>query len=184
MKLHFRLILFGTLLLAIALGFAACTTQATPLPSSTTAPVVTEAPSDPASRVLELVCPTGTKSLTMTELLALPVSEGYAGIKSSTGKITPPVTFKGVALKDLAEFIGGMDGTTGFNVVAEDGYSITFSYDQIQNGSFIAYDTATGVELKNPAELTAILAYEADGKPFDAKQDGALRLAIISPELN
>jgi len=32
--------------------------------------------------------------------------------------------------------------------------------------------------------LTAILAYEADGKPFDAKQDGALRLAIISAELN
>ena len=32
--------------------------------------------------------------------------------------------------------------------------------------------------------MTAILAYEADGKPFDAKQDGALRLAIISAELN
>jgi hypothetical protein len=106
------------------------------------------------------------------------------GIKSSTGKITPPVMFKGVALKDLAEFIGGMDETTGFNVVAEDGYSITYSFDQLQNGSFIAYDPATGEELKNPVELTAILAYEADGKPFDAKQDGALRLAIISAELN
>ena len=120
----------------------------------------------------------------MEELKALPATEGYAGIKSSTGKITPPVTIKGVALKDLAEFIGGMDETTGFNVVAEDGYSITFSYDQIQNGSFIAYDPATGDELKNPVELTAILAYEVDGKPFDPKQDGTLRLAIVSPELN
>jgi len=183
MKLHFRLILFGILLLGIAFGFTACTPQATPLPTEIVAPVVTDVPTEPAKPALEIVGPTGTKSLTMAELLALPVTEGYAGIKSSTGKITPPVPFKGVALKDLAEFIGGMDGTTGFNVVAEDGYSITFSYDQIQNGSFIAYDTATGAELKNPVELTAILAYEADGKPFDAKQDGALRLAIISPEI-
>ncbi|HRJ59413.1 MAG TPA: hypothetical protein PLV64_24250, partial [Anaerolineales bacterium] len=45
-------------------------------------------------------------------------------------------------------------------------------------------DPATGEELKNPVELTAILAYEANGEPFDAKQDGTLRLAIISTELN
>ena len=70
----------------------------------------------------------------MDELKALPATEGYAGIKSSTGKITPPVMVKGVALKDLAELIGGMDETTGFNVVAEDGYSITYSFDQLQNG--------------------------------------------------
>jgi DMSO/TMAO reductase YedYZ molybdopterin-dependent catalytic subunit len=134
--------------------------------------------------VLEVVGLSETKTLTMKELMALPVTEGYAGIKSSTGKITPPIPMKGVALKDLAEFIGGMDETTGFNVVAEDGYSITFSYDQLENGSFIAYDPATGAELKNPVELTAILAYEANGKSFDPKQDGALRLAIVSPELN
>ena len=35
-------------------------------------------------------------------------TEGYGGIKSSTGKITPPVMFKGVALKDLA-LMAGMD---------------------------------------------------------------------------
>ncbi len=63
--------------------------------------------------------------------------------------------------------VGGMDETTGFNVVAEDGYSITFSYDQINKGTFIAYDPATGQELKNPVELTAILAYEVDGQPLD-----------------
>ena len=33
-------------------------------------------------------------------------------------------------------------------------------------------------------ELIAILAYETNGKPFDAKQDGILRLAIVSPDLN
>jgi len=189
MKLHLRLILSGVLLIALAFTFAACSggTQVEPSPvvEMTEAPVVaTEAPTEVAAPVLEIVGLNETKSLTMDDLKAMPATEGYAGLKSSTGKITPPVMFKGVALKDLAEFIGGMDETTGFNVVAEDGYSITYSFDQLQNGSFIAYDPATGEELKNPVELTAILAYEADGKPFDAKQDGALRLAIVSAELN
>ena len=92
----------------------------------------TPVPTESAVPVLEIVGLSGTKTLTMEELLNLPATEGYAGIKSSTGKITPPVPFKGVALKDLAELTGGMDETTGFNVVAEDGYSITFSFDQIR----------------------------------------------------
>jgi DMSO/TMAO reductase YedYZ molybdopterin-dependent catalytic subunit len=188
MKLYLRLILSGALLLALTAVFAACSagspTEAAPVVEATEA-VVEEIPAPTESApVLEIVGPGQTISLTMEELKALPVTEGYAGIKSSTGKITPPVPFKGVALKDLAELTGGMDETTGFNVVAEDGYSITFSFDQIQNGSFIAYDPATGNELKNPVELTAILAYEANGKSFDPKEDGTLRLAIISPELN
>jgi DMSO/TMAO reductase YedYZ molybdopterin-dependent catalytic subunit len=186
MKLHLRLILSGVLLLALAFAFGACSgatqVEATPVP--TAAPTDAPVPTQPAKPVLEIAGPSTSLSLTMADLMSLPVTEGYAGIKSSTGKITPPIVVKGVALKDLAELIGGMDETAGFNVVAEDGYSITFSFDQIQNGSFIAYDPATGAELKNPVELTAILAYELDGKPLDSKQDGTLRLAIISPELN
>ncbi len=189
MKLYLRLILSGALLLALAFTFAACSggnqVEPSPVPQATEAPATaTSAPTEAAVPVLEIVGLTETKSLTLDEVKALPVTEGYAGIKSSTGKITPPVPFKGVALKDLAEFIGGMDETAGFNVVAEDGYSITYSYDQLNNGSFIAYDPATGDELKNPVELTAILAYEVDGKELDPKQDGTLRLAIVSAELN
>jgi DMSO/TMAO reductase YedYZ molybdopterin-dependent catalytic subunit len=188
MKMHLRLILSGVLLLVMAFVFAACSggtqVEPSPVPTPTVVPTETPIPTQPPKPVLEIVGPSETKSLTMPDLMALPVTEGYAGIKSSTGKITPPVPFKGVALKDLAELIGGMDETSGFNVVAEDGYSITYSFDQIQNGSFIAYDPATGAELKNPVELTAILAYEMDGQPLDPKQDGILRLAIVSIELN
>jgi DMSO/TMAO reductase YedYZ molybdopterin-dependent catalytic subunit len=189
MKLYLRLILSGVLLLGLAFAFAACSggNQVAPSPVSqvTEAPVAaTPAPTESAAPVLEIVGLTETKSLTMDELKALPVTEGYAGIKSSTGKITPPTKVKGVALKDLAELIGGMDATAGFNVIAEDGYSITYSFDQIKNGAFIAYDPATGDELKNPVELTVILAYEVDGKPLDPKQDGTLRLAIVSSKLN
>ena len=189
MKLYLRLILSGALLLALAMTFASCSggTQVEPSPvvEATEAAVIEPSPAatEPAVPILEIVGETESKLLSMDELKALPVTEGYAGIKSSTGKITPSVMMKGVALKDLADLIGGVDETNGFNVIAEDGYSITYSFDQLINGTFIAYDPATGDELKNPVKLTVILAYEAEGKPFDPKQDGALRLAIVSSEL-
>lgn len=188
MKLSLRLILSGALLLALALTFSACSggtqPEATPDAEATEAPVVeaTAAPTEAPVPILEIVGETETKSLSMEDLKALPATEGYAGIKSSTGKITAPVMVKGVSLKDLAELIGGMGETKGFNVVAEDGYSITYSNAQIQDGAFIAYDPASGQELNTPVELTAALIYEADGKPLDPKQDGTLRLAIVSEE--
>ncbi len=185
-----RFSLLMTSLIALMFLLAACGTAATPEPAPTAPPAPTAEPAPTETPVVddtvvvEIVGPTETVALTMSELMALPVTEGYAGTKSSTGKITPPLTFTGVALKDLVELAGGMDETVGFNVVAEDGYSITFSYDQIQNGTFIAYDPATGDELKNPVDLTAILAYAVEGEPLDAKGDGVVRLAIISDTLN
>ncbi len=180
MKLHIRLILSGLFLVTLAFGFAACAPQTEPAPTAIATEV--QATEAPAEVVLEVVGAAETKSFTLADLQALPVTEGFAGTKSSTGKITPPVTFKGVSLKDLVSAIGGLDANSGFNLVAKDGYGITFSLDQINNGTFTAYDPATGDELKNPVKLTAILAYEIDGQPLNVEQDGHLRLVIVSAE--
>jgi len=171
-------------LLLLSLTLSACASAAIPEPGPDPTEAPIEEPVVSAVPLLEIVGATETLSLSITELMDLPVTEGYAGMKSSTGKITPPITFRGVAIKDLVGLVGGMDASTGFNVVAEDGYSITYSYDQITNGTFIAYDPATGDELKNPVDLTAILAYEMDGQPLDPKGDGIVRLVIISDTLN
>ena len=153
---------------------------ATPLPTETPIP-----PSPtPAKVLLEVVSPSGSKSLTMSDLEALPVIEGQAGMKSSTGKITVPALFKGVSLIDLANLVGGLDPSMGIDVVAKDGYIMTFSYDQIKNGDFIAYDPATGDEKKEKEALTVIVAYQGDGKPIPEDGDGPLRLAIISEKNN
>jgi DMSO/TMAO reductase YedYZ molybdopterin-dependent catalytic subunit len=146
-------------------------------PTATIMPTDTPVPTP----VLELVGSDGTsKSLTMDEIKALPVTEGQAGIKSSTGQITLPAAFKGVALKDIAATLGNFDDTMGVNLVANDGYAITFSYDQVISGTFTEYDPGTGDELKSPLPVTAILAYEMDGKPLDQQTDGNLRLVIVS----
>jgi len=153
----------------------------TPVPPTATTISPTPTTSIP---VLELVSPDKSITLTMAELMELPTSEGYAGIKSSTGRITPPQVYKGVSLKDLVNAYSGIDETMGLNIVAEDGYAITFSYDQIMNSTFIAYDPATGDELKSSVALNAILAYTREDQPLDPKEDGTLRLVIISPENN
>ena len=137
-----------------------------------------------ATTVLTIITEDGATELTLDEVHELASVEGYAGIKSSTGRITPPAVFKGIALRDLVTQFGDFDETKGVIVYAEDGYSITYSYSQIMNGDFIAYDPGTGDELKSDVDLTAIVAYEIEGQLLNAKEDGTFRMAVISTENN
>jgi DMSO/TMAO reductase YedYZ molybdopterin-dependent catalytic subunit len=117
----------------------------------------------------------------MADLKKLPVTEGQGGMKSSTGVITIPEKYTGVAIKDLVSYLGGtFDSSMGVTVSAKDGYSMTLSYDQITNGAFTAYDPANGNELKTHDPLTAIIAYAKNGQPLDPSDEGPLRLVVIS----
>ena len=155
---------------------------ATPVPPSAQPPLGT--PTSQAAALLELSGPAGTKQLTVDDLKKLPSVEGQAGIKSSTGKITPPEPFRGVTLKELAALAGPMDASMGINVEAKDGYGITFSYDQVISGTFVSYDPATGDELKSPSPLTAMVAFERGGQPMPEDSEGTLRLVIVSDKNN
>ncbi len=184
-------LLNGLWSLVLVVALAACVQQAptatSVLPTATTVPpTATTVPptATPTAPALEIVGGEGSKSFTLADLMALPVTEGQGGIKSSTGKITIPELYTGVSLKDLVAALGAFDESMGVNVVAEDGYGITFSYDQVMNGKFIAYDPGTGDEIKSPDPLTAILAYARNGEPLDPKQDGTLRLVVVSAKNN
>lgn len=178
-------IFLNTVLIAVFLAFAACSPAAAPAVVATEAPAVEIPPTVMASPtaapvVLEVIGMTEEKSLTMEDLADLPYTEGLAGIKSSTGKITPPEKFGGILLTDLLALVGGLDSSASVQVEAEDGYAMTLSGDQILKGDFIAYDPSTGDETASSSPLKAMLAYEIDGKPLDQKRDGYLRLVVIS----
>jgi len=177
------LILVGVLLLT------SCQTTPAPTAAPTEPLVATEAPTEvpteePGEPVLTLEGLTETKTFTLAELKALPSAEGQAGFISSTGKITTPRLYKGVLLTELARLVGADSSEMGIQLIASDGYSMTFSYDQVANGDFITYDPATGDEIADVGALQAILAYEVDGQPLDAERDGILRLMVISKENN
>lgn len=169
-------------LFAILMAVAMLTACTAPTAAPTTAPTI--APAASTEPVLTITGVSQTKNLTLDDLKKLPAVEGQAGIKSSTGKITPPTLFKGVLLTELLKQVDGADSTMGVQVEAKDGYAMTLSFDQISKGDFIAYDPATGDETKNAGTLQAILAYEMDGKALDVEKDGYLRLMVISEKNN
>jgi hypothetical protein len=150
------------------------TSTSTPPTATAVPPTATPVPATPtvAAPVLQITGPGGSKSLSLADIKALPATEGQAGIKSSTGKITLPELYKGVSLKDLMAALGGFDASTGVNVVAKDGYGITFSYDQVMNGTFIAYDPSTALEVKSLGEewtlhLEGAITEEMDRATFE-----------------
>lgn len=166
---------FISLVILLSLAGAGCQAPATSTPTADPGPTGT---------VLALVGPNGGHALSMADLKALPATEGQAGIKSSTGQITIPEQFKGVSIKDLIASLGPIDASMGVTITAEDGYSMTFSYDQVMNGTFISYDPATGNELATHDPLTAIIAYEHNGQPLDSTQEGVLRAVVVSAKNN
>src|SRR5512136_2262422 len=174
--------------LILALVLPACTPAATPAPTQpppTLAPAQPAAPTQaPAPAVLKLEGKGGTKSLTLNDLKALPATEGWAGIKSSTGKITVPERFKGVAVEELCGLVGGLSADTGVSIVAKDGYAMTVSYDQVTNGDFITYDPGTGDEIKPKDPLKVVIAYEKEGKPLPEDSEGTLRLVVVTAKNN
>ena len=166
------------LLLILSLVISACA-------STPSEPTVTPTAAGPTGRILTVKGPNGGNILTMDQLKTLPATEGQGGIKSSTGQITIPELFKGVALKDLVGYMNiAFDPSMGVAVTAEDGYSMTFSYDQVMNGAFIAYDPATGNELPAHDPLTAIVAYEHNGQPLNETEEGNLRIVVVGPKNN
>lgn len=168
------LITFSSLLI-LALLFTAC------------APTVVESTevSENQEATLTLAGSGGEEVIALEKLKTLPATEGQAGIVSSTGKITIPELYKGVAVKDLVEYLNiPFDPTMGVAITAEDGYSMTLSYDQVLNGSFIAYDPSDGKELPLHDPLTVIIAYERAGQPLNSKEEGSFRLMVVSEKNN
>ncbi|MGV8049512.1 MAG: hypothetical protein AB2L21_04020 [Anaerolineaceae bacterium] len=129
--------------------------------------------------VLELVNDDTSVYLTMDQLKALPSVEGLGGIMSSTGKITAPATYKGVLVTTLLDEMGGMSEDRSVEVLAEDGYSITYSANQLINGEYITYDVSSGDEIDTIGTLQTIIAYEREGEPLNAESEGQLRLVVI-----
>jgi hypothetical protein len=118
-------------------------------------------------------------SLNYQDFKAVGITSGYGGIKTTTGRISGPGQYTGVALKDLIKLVYKSDEPVSVQVEAEDGYAISFSSTQISRGDFITYDPSSGEQNKIEG-LKVILASEQDGKPLNKEKDGSLRLQIVS----
>jgi DMSO/TMAO reductase YedYZ molybdopterin-dependent catalytic subunit len=132
--------------------------------------------------ILELIGLTETRPITMNELQAMPAVEGWGGTVSSAGVISPPQRIKGIPLEVITELAGGLEPGMGVSIIAKDGYAMTMSYEQITTGDFITYDPGTGDENQAEGPLQVVVAYQRDGQPISAEDDGPLRLFIVTPK--
>ena len=150
-------------------GTTARSTTTTVKPTTTTAkgPVV-----------LRVTGPSGTVELSMAELKAMWATAGYGGWKNQLGNITAPVSWKGVALANLMDLVGGGSSVL---VVASDGYEQPLSAGEL-GGAVTTYDPATGAEISSiSGSITVIVAYAKGGGAITG-EEGPLRIAFVSPE--
>ena len=165
------IILVLTIIVSGLTGCSTNKTTASPTTSSTTTEV---------SALVVINC-TQAKTLSIADIKKLPVISGSTGEVSSAGTISGPFAYKGAALTDILKSVGGITANNAIRVSAKDGYSMSFSYNQVVKGSeFPTYDSTTGKEVAPAGTLTLFIAYEKDGKPIDDTV-GPLRIGIMAP---
>ena len=118
--------------------------------------------------------------LSYDEIIAMPSYEGRGGFFTTVGIVNGPYEAKGVLLGDICDLVGGLGVGDAVRVSAPDGYSMVFSYDQVQ-GDFITYNPATMREVPH-GELKLILVYEQDGLPLSDADGRPLRIAIVGSD--
>jgi DMSO/TMAO reductase YedYZ molybdopterin-dependent catalytic subunit len=165
----------GLIIVLILASVLAC--QCAPQQKPSPAPTAIQ--SENAQPILTVTGLSGTQALTLAQLKALPVTEGWAGLKSSVGTITPPARYKGVSLISLSNLVGGLATDAVVEIAAEDGYAMTMSFNEAANGKFVTYDPS-GNEISYGDALQVMVAYERDGQLLPLDTDGTLRLVIVS----
>ena len=125
--------------------------------------------------ILTLIGQSVTKNFTLSDLMNYPNITGSAGYRKSTGTLVGPNIYKGVELLVLLEDIGGLDSDQEIDVIADDGYSVTFTNEML-NGNLPSYDSETGDYL-GIGEFHIVLAYEIDG---EINNDGIGSLRIVA----
>src|SRR5664280_1273728 len=127
------------------------------------------------------------KQYTLSDLQALTVYNGYAGIHNSTGTITGPDPVTGVRASDvLKDALGGTGVTASQKVdfIAADSYAQTVWGDQVNNptaANWVMFNSETGQQIMTSSDiqgqLSCILAWDRSGSALPS-DDGPLRLYI------
>lgn len=141
---------------------------------------LTAGPLPPMS--LTVVGANGTQIvLNETDIGSLPSFTSEGGFKTSAGSLRGIGNYTGVQLTTFLALVGGMNSDYSLLVSASDGYSMVYTYNQVQGENFTAYNPATGDELPATQPFTVVLAYFTDGLNLTSG-DGPLRLAILGAQ--
>ncbi|UCE45790.1 MAG: molybdopterin-dependent oxidoreductase [Methanobacteriota archaeon] len=114
-----------------------------------------------------------TMELSIADLRDMTTYSGSGYLMKSTGTIVGPGSFTGVPLKSLVDLVYEASNYS-LTVVASDGYEMTYTSGQVENGTFPTYDLDGN--LLGPEDLTVMLAFEEDGETLLADE---LKVVIV-----
>ena len=114
-----------------------------------------------------------TMELSIANLRDMTTYSGSGYLMKSTGTIVGPSSFTGVPLKSLVDLVYEANNYS-LTVVASDGYEMTYTSGQVENGTFPTYDLDGN--LLGPEDLTVMLAFEEDGRTLLADE---LKVVIV-----
>lgn len=126
---------------------------------------------------------TTVKTYTLSELKAVTPYAGFAGFITSGGTVNGPDAVTGVKIADVLQDATGtaMTSEESVDVHAPDDYGMTYSYDQIVNGTpFDMISTSTKQLEPAVGPLSAVLVYERAGVPLTG-EEGSLRFYAAQP---
>ena len=155
-----------SVLIVAAMLLASCGTSTTKTPAG---PVV-----------LTVTSGSKNKSYSMADLQAMKSVTGNGGTKNKKGVVTGPFTYKGVALIDLLNAVGGVASGQIVKFTATDDYTTSVSYDQVTSGGFSMYDTS-GNPATPAAKPVLAVVYSSNGTALDSTI-GPLEVGILSNE--
>lgn len=121
------------------------------------------------------------KVLNQNDIAALEAYTQNGGFKSSGGVIAAVGEYKGVPILTLCDLVGGITNEHTLTVTASDGYSMVYTYNQVNGEGYITYDPTTGSERAPTQPMKMVATYFKDGEALPSEQ-GPLRIGILGPE--
>ena len=122
------------------------------------------------------------KTLNKQDILSLESYTSQGALKTSGGLITDVGTYAGVPITTLLDLVGGITSDQKLNVLASDGYPMTYTYNQVVNGQDLrTYDPTTRDMVNATAPVKLVLVYYVDGVTLP-EDKGPLRIAILGSE--
>jgi hypothetical protein len=140
---------------------------------------------------LMVVNGTTTKTYTVATLKLMATVSGFGMFLNTFPRFVDQGELTGVSVLSLIADTGGLPVGASVRVTASDGYTMTFTYDQVANNHFTMYNPnfppPTPVGSWTPTVITSIadpplqfiVAYEQFGEPIT--DGGPLRTAFVSP---
>ena len=155
------------------------TSTTTPTTTTTVPVVVSTTPVATTPVILTVVNGSQKTTYSLAQLQQLQVMFAQSASIGKSNTIAGPDSYVGVQVSTLLSAVGGFTSSNTVTFTGSDGYSKTFSYAAVENGTGVTVEDNNGNTIASPVAPVMFLAYSKDGAALDSST-GPLELCFAS----